>query len=337
MATGRGDAASVLFGRQVAARRSALGLSQSELAVRTETRRSTIARVENGQGPADAVLFHRLADALGTEGGRAGAWENETPLPTETSRDRPRPTRSDPARRRAGFGLAAAIAAASVVMVAVGLIIDAPRVSDGFEGIKAAIDAPGVEALDSEAPPSAAPDSVAFGDWQTVGAVDAPGRAGTLLSAHAGTCALGFTQARFLAYRILYGQSPVGLAVRYPVRACDPVSRLTIAWLRPSQGGYDDSQETPIRNQGSSQGGGQGGSQGAGDPVGNTINNPGSGAGSTVGNTGSTVGNTVKKPVSGVGSTVGNTVNNVGNTVNNVGDAVNPAGGVGGIVKGLGE
>ena len=177
IATGRGDAASVPFGRLLAARRSALGLSQAELAVRTQTRRSAIARIENGQGPANGVLFRRLEDALTRESAPAAIWDHESPMARGTSRERPRPARVDPVRR-GGLRLAAATAAASIVVIVVGLITDGPRVGGGFDEIEAASAPPRSEALGGYAP-SAVLSSVAFEDGQTLGAGVARGGAST--------------------------------------------------------------------------------------------------------------------------------------------------------------
>ena len=65
-ASGNGGPASVQFGRLVTVRRSVLGLSQEELAVRMRTSRAAVVRIEAGQ-PTSAEALQRLCAALSGE------------------------------------------------------------------------------------------------------------------------------------------------------------------------------------------------------------------------------------------------------------------------------
>lgn len=64
-----------IFGRLVAVRRAALGLSQEDLAASMETRKANIARIENGRPPSRKML-ESLAVALAAEPRRGSAWSS---------------------------------------------------------------------------------------------------------------------------------------------------------------------------------------------------------------------------------------------------------------------
>ena len=59
----------VSFGRQVAAERRKLGLSQEALATKAGIHRTYVGAVERGERNISLLNIHKLADALGVEAG----------------------------------------------------------------------------------------------------------------------------------------------------------------------------------------------------------------------------------------------------------------------------
>src|SRR5919201_4678016 len=64
-----------IFGKLVAVRRAGLGLSQDDLAARTNTKPSDIAGIEAGRAPSEETL-KRLAAALNVEPGTGALWSS---------------------------------------------------------------------------------------------------------------------------------------------------------------------------------------------------------------------------------------------------------------------
>jgi transcriptional regulator with XRE-family HTH domain len=64
-----------IFGRLIAVRRAALGLSQEDLAARMGKSQANIARIENGRPPSREIL-ESLAVALAAEPGRDSVWSS---------------------------------------------------------------------------------------------------------------------------------------------------------------------------------------------------------------------------------------------------------------------
>ena len=358
----------VNFGRLVAVRRSALGLSQERLAARMHTSPSAVARIEEGHPPSHEVM-QALTAAL--HGERA---------PGALRRSIARPAAGLKAvRRRAAVGLAIvivtalwlfviavdehgagigfAIAAAATLflsvfvaargaktrapaaivvalwlsVIAVGLISNAggPGLSDlGDDGTEAVLPAPGGEVQAQDGPAGAALGLVASGDGG---------------SREAGSNAPGATslpasgQVGRCASRGRRGERTKFLVIG--ISRFSWTGGLVVNYYPKQACGPEPliksmALRASSRSRGGSPGSGSAGSQG------NSLVDQGgsSGGNESAGNTGST------QPVSGAGNALsgaGNTsaqpVSGAGNAVNTVTDTVRaPVNTAGGVLKGLG-
>ncbi len=360
---------SVNFGRLVAARRSALGLSQERLAARMHTSPSAVARIEEGHPPSHEVM-QALTAALHGERAPGALRRSIARLAAGLKAQRRRAAVGlaivivtalwlfvisvDEHGAGIGFAIAAAAtlylsvfvaargartrAPAAIVValwlsvIAVGLISNAgdPGLSDlGDDGTEAVLPAPGGEVQAQDGPAGAALGLVASGDGG---------------SREAGSNAPGATslpasgQVGRCASRGRPGERTKVLVIGIfplPWKGGLVVNYYPKQACGPEPRIKSTGLRASSRSRGGSPGSGSAGSQGS-----SLVDQGGSSGGNeSVGNTGSTqpvsgagnaVGNTGAQPVSGAGNAVGNAVNTVTDTVK---APVNTAGGV---LKGLG-
>lgn len=338
----------VQLGRLVRARRSALGLSQAELAHKIGTSRYNVARIEEGQHPNPEVL-RRLVASLGAESvpGQPGVASGRGLATGNGARARRTP-------RRPGVFLLCVIGAIAVSLSGISLFSRGGS-GDSFDGS-------------------------AFGNQGVLGASAGEGgnqvaAAGTLvgsvaigeLNGGAARCDTGGGAAGTPA-ALAYGIQSIpwidNFANYISIQVCGPDSRITTAGV--SRGSATDGLNagsravpagspggsasgspggSPSTHPGHSSGGsvlGSAGSQGGSPSLnpanvlgGNPTGSAGGGQGSPV--SGGSVGGNIpknpipknpvtgavpKNPVAGAGNAVGNVVNTVGDTVNNVGSSL---------------